>query len=149
MIEGFTFCEAFFLQSRMTLNYNISKPVEAIYASLAQMDNFVCVHPVVYKVECIGKNEFIFYEKIKFLFIPFDFNYKVNVDILEKNKNITMSSVVRKGVHLNLEFLLVQNENSTEVIEKVSIKANIFVRMIFENVLRRVHKKMFLNIENK
>lgn len=133
----------------MILNYNISKPVEAIYASLAQMDNFVSVHPVVYKVDCIGENEFIFYERIKFLFIPFAFNYKVNVDVLEKNKNITMSSAVRKGVLLKLEFLLVQNENSTDVIEKVSIKANIFVRMIFEIVLARAHKKLFLNIENK
>lgn len=133
----------------MILNYNISKPAEAIYGTLAQMDKFVGVHPVVYKVDCVGENEYIFYEKINVLFISFDFNYKVNVSALENNKNITMSSVVRKGVLLKLEFMLVPHENYTEVIEKVSIKANVFVRMIFENVLRRVHKKLFLNIENK
>lgn len=123
--------------------------METIYATLAQMDSFVSVHPVVYKVDCVGENEFVFHEKINVLFIPFDFNYKVNVEALEKNKNITMTSLVRKGVLLKLEFMLVAHENYTEVIETVSIQANVFVRLIFKNVLTRVHKKLFLNIENK
>lgn len=133
----------------MTLQYKISKPVNVIYDELSNMINFVNVHPVVYKVDRVGENEYTFYEKITVLFIPFRFNYKVNVDALEKNRMITMSSVVRKGVLLKLEFILEPQKNHTEVIERVSIKANVFVRLIFENVLTRVHKKLFFNIENK
>lgn len=133
----------------VTLRYNMSGPANIIYDELSDMLNFVSVHPVVYKIDSAGENEYIFYEKINVLFIPFRFNYKVRLDALEKSKTITMSSVVRKGVLLKLEFVLVPHGSTTEITEKVSIQANVFIRLIFENVLTRVHKKLFLNIENK
>jgi len=113
------FCEALFLKSMMTLRYNISKPVNVIYDELSNIDYFVRFHPVVYKADCIGENEYVFYEKINFLFFPMKFNYKVNVCADNENKNIKMSSVVRKGVLLHLEFMLVPHKNYRKCIHSI------------------------------
>ena len=130
----------------MILNHSIAKPIELVYSCLSEMDKFAEVHPVVYKVEKIGEAEFKFYEKIKFAFIPFAFNYKVNLTSIVPNKYVEMESNVQKGVHLQLKFSLQTKNNVTEVEEIILIKANFLVRILFQNTIKRVHKKLFKKI---
>ena len=130
----------------MILNHTIAKPVEQVYPYLSDMEKFVQVHPVVYKVEKIGETEYQFCEKIKIIFIPFDFKYKVNLKSILHNKDVEMHSNVKKGVHLELKFSFLSRNNSTHVEEIILIKSNFFVRLVFQSVIKRVHKKMFKNI---
>lgn len=130
----------------MILNHSIAKPIEAVYSCLSEMDKFAEVHPVVYKAEKIGETEYRFYEKIKFVFIPFDFTYKVNLTSTVPNNYVEMESNVQKGVHLQLKFSLQTKNNVTEVEETIIIKANPLVRLVFQSVIKRVHKKLFKHI---
>jgi carbon monoxide dehydrogenase subunit G len=133
----------------MILTYSLNKPAEEIYPYLSDMQKFVEVHPVIYKAEQLGEAEYLCYEKIRFVFIPFDFSYKVNLRNLSLNNYVEMDSNIQKGVYLQLQFNLLSNNDQTEIKETINIKANFFVRMIFQNTIRKVHKKLFINIQNK
>ena len=131
----------------MVLNYIITKPVDQVYQCLTDMQKFAEVHPVIYKVEQLSKTEFLFYEKIKIVFIPFSFNYKVNLKISLMTKPVEVDSQVQKGVYLTLKFLLQEKNNQTEVQEEINIKANVFIKIIFKVILKNAHKKLFQNID--
>ncbi len=133
----------------MILNHSVSKPIDHVYSCLSDMEKFATVHPVVFKVEKIGDSEYKFYEKIKFVFIPFHLNYKVNLTSTVPNNYVEMESNVQKGVHLQLKFSLQAKNDVTEVEETILIKANPIVRLIFQNVVKRVHKNLFKNIAEK
>jgi carbon monoxide dehydrogenase subunit G len=133
----------------MVLNYSLTKPAEEVYTYLSDMNKFAEVHPVIYKAEQLGESEYVCFEKIKFGFIPFDFKYKVYLKNSIVNNYIEMDSPIRKGVHLQLKFSLTTINNKTEITETILIKANFIVRMIFQNIIRKVHKQLFTNIENQ
>ena len=59
----------------MVLTYSINKPVEIVYDCLTDMQKFVSVHPIIYKIENKGENEYLVFETLKVLFIPVSFTY--------------------------------------------------------------------------
>jgi carbon monoxide dehydrogenase subunit G len=132
----------------MIINYSIKKPVNEVYACLADVHKFVAHHPVLYKAEKTGDAEYVFYERIKFLFIPFRINYKVTLNDLQQNESVKMYSEVQKGVHLNLNFFLTPTPTGTDIKEEILIKASLFVKPVFQFVIKRAHKKLFKNIGN-
>ncbi|CAN5497149.1 hypothetical protein BH10BAC1_BH10BAC1_19150 [soil metagenome] len=132
----------------MILNHSIKKPINEVYNSIADVELFVKFHPVVYKAEKIGENEYVFYEKIKLLFIPIPIKYKVILLELNPNKSIKMFSEVQKGVYLNLKFSFIPTPEGTGVVEEVEVKASFLVKLVFQMILKRVHKNWFKNIAN-
>jgi len=122
-------------------------PIDKVYLCLSDMQKFADVHPVIYKAEKIGEQEYLFYEKIKIVFIPFSFNYKVSLKNQINNQSVEMESSVQKGVHLVLKFSLKSIGHKTEIVEEVIVTSNFIVKNIFHNILKKAHKKLFKNIE--
>jgi carbon monoxide dehydrogenase subunit G len=144
-VSGFR--NAFLKMYVLILTYSIKKPISQVYACLADVQQFVTVHPVIYKAEKVNEDEYVFYEQIKFLLIPFHVSYKVSLLDCKPNETVKMISQVQKGVHLQLTFLLKPLGEETIVTEEIAIKSFIITRLIFQGILKRVHKKLFLNIE--
>ncbi len=119
-----------------------------MYPFLSDMQRFVEVHPVVYKIDKLKESEYLFYEKIKFGFIPYAFKYKVSLKKRIPDQFVEMESQVQKGVHLTLKFSFKSSGGFTQVEEEVVINSNFLVKIIFQTIITKAHKKLFQNIEN-
>ncbi len=86
----------------LTLIHFTKKPVRKVFQTLSDMRKFAEVHPVIYAVEQLSLREYLFYERIKFLSVPFSFSYRATVEILAIDKSVYISSEVRKGVYLHI-----------------------------------------------
>lgn len=131
----------------MIKRYTINKPVENVFPCLSDMQKFADVHPVVYKVEQLGEKEYLFYEKIKILFIPIRFTYNVKIESMEVNKQVSVYSTIIKGIFLHLNFTFETKGSQTEVEETFTIKAPFIIQQLFLLIIVDVHKKLFKNIE--
>ena len=49
----------------MVVNYTSAKSIEEVFSFLSDMQKFAEVHPVIYKIEKKGENEYLFFEKLK------------------------------------------------------------------------------------
>jgi len=132
----------------MILNYTIKKPINEVYACFSDMQKFAEHHPVIYKAEQLNKNEYQFYERIKFLGIPFKFKYPVYILEYKENEYVKMYSPVQKGVHLTLDFMLHSDGQTTTIKEVVDVKAPIFIKGIFQSILKKAHQKLIKTIEH-
>ena len=117
-----------------------------MYACIADAQQFVKHHPVIYKADKTAENEYVFYEKIRILLIPYKLNYKVQFEECKLNESVKMYSEVQKGVHLHLFFSFKSLTNKTFVMEEVKIEAPFVVKQILQIALKRAHKKVFNNI---
>ena len=68
------------------------------------MRKFAAVHPIIYKIENKGKNEYLVLKKIKTLFIPVIFTYPAKVEGNIQTKQITINAVVNYGDPNELRF---------------------------------------------
>jgi len=131
----------------MILNCTIKKPINEVYACFSDMQKFAEHHPVIYKTELLNKNEYQFYECIKFWGIPFKFKYIVYILDYKENEFVKMYSPVQKGVHLTLDFILHSDGQMTTIKEVVDVKAPFIIKGIFQSILKKAHQKLVDNIE--
>lgn len=61
----------------MKLSFRLEKSADIIFDYLTDMQKFVSVHLVIYKIDNTGINRYLVYEMLKFGFIPFPFTYPV------------------------------------------------------------------------
>ena len=126
----------------MILQYTLSTPIAKVFECLSDMQKFCNVHPVIFKVDSLGNNQYKFYEKIAFV----TFSYAVSIEKTEPVTLVAMYSKVQPGVYLNLYFRLKEAGGLTYVEEEVKIKAPIIIKQVFEQVLKGAHQKMFAKI---
>lgn len=119
-----------------------------MYACFSDMQKFAEHHTVIYKAEQLNKNEYQFYERIKFLGIPFKFKYIVYILEYKENEYVKMYSPVRKGVHLTLDFILHSDGQMTSIKEVVDVKAPFIIKGIFQSILKKAHQKLINTIEH-
>lgn len=119
-----------------------------MYACFSDMQKFAEHHPVIYKAEQLHKNEYQFYECIKFWGIPFKFKYTVYILDYKENEYVKMYSHVQKGVHLTLDFMLHSDGQTTTIKEVVDVKAPFIIKGIFQSILKKAHQKLIDTIEH-
>lgn len=64
----------------MKLSFRIHNKSDIIFEYLTDMQKFVSVHPVIFKIENSSNNNYLVHETLKFGFIPFSFTYPVNIE---------------------------------------------------------------------
>ena len=126
----------------MEIKYSIPAPVSDVYPFFADLIKFGDTHPIIYKVEQTGPNEYLFYEELNMLVYKHRFTYHVTLETTELNKKVTMYSNVQKGVYLHLTFLFSEANGQTQLDETISVKANALVKMIFHPLLKKSHLKL-------
>ncbi|MCD6066587.1 MAG: hypothetical protein K0S33_1413 [Bacteroidetes bacterium] len=131
----------------MTIRYKIEKPIEQVYPYLSDMQKFMEVHPVIYKVDHLSGQEYLFYETLKVLFIPVSFSYKVSLTKTVENKQVVIYSRVQPGVYLDLIFDIEQDGTGTHVRETIKIKALPGIKQLFTSIIRKAHLRFFENLK--
>lgn len=63
----------------MNLEHRVTKSPQTVFEYLSNMDKFVQIHPIVYKVEALGNDEYKFFEKLNVLMISLPITYLVKV----------------------------------------------------------------------
>lgn len=132
----------------MTLKHKVSKSADQVFSYLTDMQKFVSVHPVIYKIELLQNNQYLFFETLRIAFIPCSFSYPGTVEHDSSLQKVTMRAVVMKITKIEIVFHIQTRDNYTFVDEQVSCQSPLPVRFVMEKIFRKQHTKLFSNIDN-
>lgn len=130
----------------MKLDHRVNRPLPFVFDCLFNMQKFVEVHPVIYKIKNIGGNSYRISEKLKLGFVPFAFNYTASVEGNSQNGTVVMKALVMKVVKINIVFSLQAEGENTLVNETVTFSSILPVKPILETIFRKQHTRLFENI---
>lgn len=131
----------------MTLTFNINKPIDFVFDYLSDMQKFVSVHPIIYKIENKGNNNYLVYEKLKLLFIPVSFTYPAHVEENKETNQIIINAVVKKMTRIQMNFVLDNINGQTKITETIDFKSALPIKFIMQKIFRKQHTDLFKNIE--
>ena len=104
----------------MHLQYKLNKPLNDVFMCLSVADNFVKVHPIIYAMKPLPNGDYLAHEKLKIAFLNIDFTYPCTIESNKNDKTIAMKAVVKKMVHIKIEFKLSTQNDKTLVNEFIS-----------------------------
>lgn len=130
----------------MNLKFNVKQPLAVVFDYLTDMQKFVSVHPVIFKINRLDGNNYLVYEKLNF--IPFPFTYKVTVTGNSGNGTVTIKALVIKMVKIEMNYTLKELEGFTQINEVIHFETFLPVKSIMGKIFKTQHKKLFMNIEN-
>ncbi len=132
----------------MTLNYKINKPVDFVFDCLTNMTRFVSVHPVINKVNYLGKDKYLIFETLKLGFIPISFSYPAVIESDYDSKQVVMKAVVMKIVTIEMLFKINETHDCSIVTEKLNFSTAFPIKSIMQRILIKQHALLFKNIQN-
>jgi carbon monoxide dehydrogenase subunit G len=130
------------------LQFKLNKPIEEVFQCLTNADNFVKVHPIIYSMKPKPNGGFTVYERLKIAFINIDFTYPCTIASNSNEKTITMKAVVKKMVHIQIDFKLSTQNGQTIVDEFITFKSLLPVAFVMSKIFKTQHRQLFSNIEN-
>ncbi|MDP3557113.1 MAG: hypothetical protein Q8T03_07040 [Bacteroidota bacterium] len=133
----------------MVLSFKIKSTAELIFDYLSDMQKFVLVHPVIFKIDDTGNNTYLVHEKLQFGFIPVTFTYPFTIEKNLANKIIIMRATVMKFTKIEIHFSLKQENDFTLVEETIQFKSPLPVKFIMQGIFKKQHTQLFKNIETK
>lgn len=133
----------------MNLSFKLKKSPEFIFDYLTDMQKYVSVHPVIYRIDKTGDDSYLVYETLKFLFIPFSFKYTVTIENNNVNEVVVMRATVMKWTKIEMKFVLKKECDSTVIDENIEFKSPLPIKFMMQRIFRKQHTKLFKNIEMK
>lgn len=130
----------------LELSYQINQPVSLVFESLTNMQKFVSVHPIIFKIEPLENNKYLIHERLKIACIPFSFTYFATVEGDKEKGLITIKATVFKLTKIEMQFQLKEKNNQTFVSETVNFKSPLPVETILKSVFKKQHQLLFQNI---
>ena len=80
----------------MKLSFRINKNIDITFGYLTDMQKFVSVHPVIFRIDATGNESYLVHERIKFGFIPFSFSYPIKIEKSIVEKKIIIHTTILK-----------------------------------------------------
>ncbi len=131
------------------LKHQIEQPVENVFPFFSEIEQFVSIHPVIYKCEPLSANEYQLFEQLSLMGFKTRFSYNVIFEKIVPNQQVIMCSNIRKGVHLRLTFDFECNkEKTTQIVETVDFKGPAIIDPLFLKFLAKTHLKMVENLRS-
>lgn len=130
----------------MILHFTVNKPVAFVFEQLSNMDKFIEIHPVIYKIKDLGQNRYLIFEKLKFGFVPYAFTYPASVTPDVANKRVAMRAVVMKLVTISIVFEMKTEGDTTLVKETVAFKSLLPLHPVLKLIFKKQHAQFFLNM---
>lgn len=126
-----------------TLIFEFPQPIEELFPFFSDANKFVDIHPVIYKCQHLKDSDFQLFERLKLIGnLGFSFSYPVTFTAIHDKQQVTMTSQIRKGVHLELLFDFKAIEGKTILTESVTFTGPFFIRPLFIPFLAKVHTRM-------
>lgn len=130
----------------MELSFEVNNTVQEVFRYLSDMEAFVSVHPLIYRIDPIADGSYLIHEKLELGSIPYTFTYPVTIQADAKKGEVKMFAVIKKMIHVEMHFMIHPGDGKTKVKEVVSIKSVLPVKPLLKVVFARQHKKMFDNM---
>ncbi len=131
----------------MKLNFKINKPIDVVFEHLTNMEKFVKVHPIIYKMEKIGSGTYLVHEKLKMVFIPINFKYTAVINSNANNRTIHMNATIMKRTNVDMHYSLRTDGNFTYVSEEVIYRSPLPLIWLMQMVFKKQHSILFRNME--
>lgn len=136
------------MSKKMILNYEILKPINEVYYYLSDMDKYVLVHPIIYKIDKISENYYSIFETLKLGIFTFTVKYPAQIDCDFKAKKIKMTAQVLKMIKIEIVFNLKTLGSKTSIEETITFKSFIPIGIFLSSIFKNQHQLLFNNIEN-
>lgn len=131
----------------MDLSFKINKSTDYAFDYLTDMQKFVTVHPVIYKIDAITHENYLVYETLKLGFIPFSFTYPVTIEKNSVDKIVVIRATVFKLTKIEMQFVLKSDNDYTIIKEEINFKSPLPVKFIMKSIFKKQHTQLFKNIE--
>lgn len=133
----------------MKLSFRIKKDADFVFDYLTDMQKYVSVHPVIYRIDQTGNDRYRVHETLKFGFIPFSFTYPVTIEKSVSDKTVTIRATVFRLTRIEMRFALKSDGGYTCIEEEVSVRSPLPVKFAIERIFKKQHAQVFHNIEHK
>ncbi len=131
----------------MKLNFKLKSSSQKVFSILSDAKQFEKFHPVIFKIDDLGNDNYLIHETLKFLFIPITFIYPAKILSNKEKGMVQMTAVVMKLVKVELNFLIKEFTTYTEVVEDIKINSWLPAHPIMMMIFKKQHGKLFLNID--
>jgi len=133
----------------MELTYSSAKSPAEIIKYLTDMESYVTVSPVVYKIKPLKTNEYLFFEKLRILFLPLKFKYHTTIEHTPSTNLVIQQATVMRFTKIKLEFKVEVQAQKTVITETVTFKTMLPIKFLLRKIFRKQHVLLFQNIEKK
>ncbi len=131
----------------MKLNFKLKSSTQKVFSILSDAKQFEKFHPVIFKIDDLGNDNYFIHETLKFLFIPITFTYPAKILSNKEKGMVQMNAVVMKLVKVELNFLIKDFTTYTEVVEDIKINSWLPAHPVMMMIFKKQHGKLFLNID--
>ena len=133
----------------MKLTFRLNKTADFIFDYLTDMEKFVSVHPVIFKIDKTSNEHYLVHEKLKIGFVAFPFTYPVTIVKNNTDKVIIIQATVMKYTKIVMKFVFITENDQTIIEEDITFESPLPVKFIMQSIFRKQHSRLFKNIEMK
>jgi len=131
----------------MKLNFKLKSSTQKVFSILSDAKLFEKFHPVIFKIDDLGNDNYLIHETLTFLLIPITFTYPAKILSNKEKGMVQMTAVVMKLVKVELNFLIKEFTTYTEVVEDIKINSWLPAHPVMMMIFKKQHGKLFLNID--
>lgn len=131
----------------MKLNFKLKSSTQKVFSILSDAKQFEKFHPVIFKIDDLGNDNYLIHETLTFLLIPITFTYPAKILSNKEKGMVQMNAVVMKLVKVELNFLIKEFTTYTEVVEDIKINSWLPAHPVMMMIFKKQHGKLFLNID--
>lgn len=128
--------------------------IQILYDQFCDFKKYGMHHPVMKTVKMVEDKspEYVEYEideeVLLFGLIKIRPNYKAKVIEIEKNKQLRYTSQVKSYVFLIIDLHFTESNGKTKMVEHIEVTTNLFVALVFLDILKKAHLKVYQNIKS-
>lgn len=126
------------------LQYLCKQTPNTVFEYLTEISKFISIHPVIYKMDKIGPNEYMTYEHLKMGFMPISLKYPSTIEGNPAQKTVIMQAEIFKIATIHMHYSLKSTEEGfCEVTEEVHVKCFLPIKKTILDIFKKHHQEMF------
>lgn len=124
-------------------------PVPVVFNHLVDVEKFVAVHPLIYKMEKTGENQYKVFERVQMMFFKYSFTYTAQIFSNEAQNEVRILATVQKFTKIDMRFLLEESASGTTITEHLNIQSPLPIKGYLSKLFQSQHKLLFERIDTK
>ena len=112
------------------------------------MQELCRLHPIIYKIEDGGDDNYKVFEKVKVGPFSYAFTYPAKVSSNESTGEVKINAVVQRFTKIEMHFMLSESCGITNIAETIKISSPLPIKSVLKKVFTEQHHQLFENIKN-
>lgn len=125
--------------------FEVHKDLTTVKQYLTDIEKFVNVHPLIYKMKDLGGNEYKVYERVKIGFVIYNFTYKAFI-ILDID-SVKIVAKVKRITKISMLFNFQEEGENTVITERLTVNSPLPIKNYMNRLIEKQHRVMFHNID--